>query len=561
MYHPHIYVFGWFHVAYIHLDVSSTYIRFWWVPCRLHTSWCIIHIYAFLVGSMSLTYILMYHLHIYIFGGVHVAYIHLDVSSTYIRFWWGSCRLHTSWCIIHIYTFLVGSMSLTYILMYHLHIYIFGGVHVAYIHLDVSSTYIRFWWGSCRFHTSWCIIHIYTFLVRSMSLTYILMYHPHIYVFGGVHAAYIHLDVSSTYVRFWWGPCRLHTSWCIIHIYIRFWWGPCRLHTPWCIIYIYTFLVGPISLTYILMYHPHIYVFGGVHVAYIHLDVSFTYIRFWWGPCRLHTSWCIIHIYTFLVRFMSLTYILMYHPHIYDFGGVHVAYIHIDVSSTYIRFWWGPCLLHTYWCIIYIYTILVRSMSLTYILMYHPHIYVFGGVHILHISWCIIYMYTFLVRSMSLTYILMYHPHIYVFGEVHVAYIHLDVSSTYIRFWWGPCRLHTYWCFIHTFTFLVRSMSLTYILMYHLHIYDFGEVHVSCIHLDVSFTYIRFWWGPCRLHTSWCIIHIYTFLVGSMSLTYILIYHPHIYVIGGVHVTYIHLDVSSTYIRFLWGQCRLHTSW
>ena len=65
-------------------------------------------------------------------------------------------------------------MSLTYILMYHPHIDVFGGVHVAYIHLDVSSTYIRF-------------------LVGFMSLTYILMYHPHIYVFGGV-------------------PCRLHTS-------------------------------------------------------------------------------------------------------------------------------------------------------------------------------------------------------------------------------------------------------------------------------------------------------------------------------------------------------------
>ena len=63
-------------------------------------------------------------------------------------------------------------------------------------------------------------------------------------------------------------------------------------------------------------------------------------------------------------------------------------------------------------------------MSLTYILMYDPHIYVFGG-------------------SMSLTYILIFHPHIYVFGGVHVTYIHLDVSSTYIRFWWGPSRLHT----------------------------------------------------------------------------------------------------------------------
>ena len=68
------------------------------------------------------------------------------------------------------------------------------------------------------------------------------------------------------------------------------------------------------------MYHPDIYVFGGVYVAYIHIDVSSTYIRFWWGS-------------------MSLTYILMYHPHIYVFGGAHVAYIHIDVSSTYIRFW------------------------------------------------------------------------------------------------------------------------------------------------------------------------------------------------------------------------------
>jgi hypothetical protein len=129
----------------------------------------------------------MWMIHIYVFGGVHVSYIHLDVSSTYIRFWWSPCRLHTSWCIIHIYTFLMGSMSLTYILMYHPHIYVFGGVHVAYIHLDVSSTYIRFWWGPCRLHTSWCIIHIYTFLVESMSLTYILMYHLHIYVFGGVH--------------------------------------------------------------------------------------------------------------------------------------------------------------------------------------------------------------------------------------------------------------------------------------------------------------------------------------------------------------------------------------
>ena len=82
------------------------------------------------------------------------------------------------------------------------------------------------------------------------------------------------------------------------------------------------------SLTYILMYHPNIYVFGGVHVAYIHLDVSSIYILF-------------------LVGSMSLTYIVMYHPHIYVFAGVHVSYIHIDVSSTYIRFWWGPCLLHT----------------------------------------------------------------------------------------------------------------------------------------------------------------------------------------------------------------------
>jgi hypothetical protein len=227
---------------------------------------------------------------------VHVTYIHLDISSTYIRFWCGPCRLHTSWCIIHIYTFLVRSMSVTYILMYHPHIYVFDGVHVAYIHLDVSSTYIRFWWGPCRLHTSWCIIHIYTFLVGSMSLTCILMYHPHIYVFGGFHVTYIHLDVSSTYIRFWCVPCRLHTSWCIIHIY--------------------TFLVGSMS------------VFGGVHVSYIHLDVSSTYIRFWWSPCHLHTSWCIIHIYTFLVESMSLTYILMYHPHIYVFGGVYVIYTH-----------------------------------------------------------------------------------------------------------------------------------------------------------------------------------------------------------------------------------------
>ena len=84
---------------------------------------------------------------------------------------------------------------------------------------------------------------------------------------------------------------------------------------------------------------------------------------------------------------------------------------------------------------------------------------------------------------MSLTYILMFHPHIYVFREFHVAYIHLDVSSTYILF-------------------LVGSKSLTYILMYHLHIYVFGGIHVTYIHLDVSSTYIRFWWGPCHLHTS-----------------------------------------------------------
>jgi hypothetical protein len=259
-----------------------------------------------------------HHPHIYVFDGFHVAYIHLDVSSTYIRFWRSPCRLHTSWCIIHIYTFLVVSMSLTYILMYHPHIYVFGGVHVAYIHLDVSSTYIRFWWGPCHIHTSWCIIHIYTFLVESMSLTYILMYHPHIYVFGGVHVSYIHFDVSSTYICFWWSPCRLHTSWCIIHIY--------------------TFLVESMSLTYILMYHPHIYVFGGVHAAYIHLDVSSTYIRLSWGPCRLHTSWCIIHIYTFLVEYMSLTYILMYHPHIYvsdmdSTKNVYMWIIHQDVCK------------------------------------------------------------------------------------------------------------------------------------------------------------------------------------------------------------------------------------
>jgi hypothetical protein len=154
----------------IHQDVCKRHGHQLKGPCLLHTSWCIIHIYTFLVGSMSPTYILMYHPHIYVFGGFHVTYIHLDVSSTYIRFCCSACLLHTSWCIIHIYTFLVGSMSLTYILMYHLHIYVFGGVHVTYIHLDVSSTYIPFWWGPCRLHTSWCIIHIYTFLVGSMSL-------------------------------------------------------------------------------------------------------------------------------------------------------------------------------------------------------------------------------------------------------------------------------------------------------------------------------------------------------------------------------------------------------
>jgi hypothetical protein len=52
-------------------------------------------------------------------------------------------------------------------------------------------------------------VSIYTFLVESMLLTYNLMNHPHIYVFGGVHVADIHLDVSSTYIRFWWVPCRI----------------------------------------------------------------------------------------------------------------------------------------------------------------------------------------------------------------------------------------------------------------------------------------------------------------------------------------------------------------
>ena len=203
-----------------------------------------------------------------------------------------------------------------------------------------------------------------------MSLTYILMYHPHIYVFGGFHVAYIHLDLSSTYIRYWWGPCHLHTSWCIIHIY--------------------TFFVRSMSLTYILMYHPHIYVFGGVHVTYIHLDVSSTYIRLSWGPCRLHTSWCIIHIYTFLVEYMSLTYILMYHPHIYVFDGFHVAYIHLDVSSTYIRFWWGPCLLHTSWCIIHIYTFLVGSVLILFLVF--CVVFLVRSVLILFLVFCVVFL-------------------------------------------------------------------------------------------------------------------------------------------------------------------------
>jgi hypothetical protein len=75
--------------------------------------------------------------------------------------------------------------------------YIYGWYIKMYVS-DMDPTkniymWMILWWGSCRWHTSWCIIHIYTFLVGSMSLTYILMNHPHIYVF-------------------WWGSCRWHTS-------------------------------------------------------------------------------------------------------------------------------------------------------------------------------------------------------------------------------------------------------------------------------------------------------------------------------------------------------------
>jgi hypothetical protein len=136
-------------------------------------------------------------------------------------------------------------------------------------------------------------------------------------------------DMDPTKNVYMW---MIHQDVCKRHG-LRFSWVSCRLHTSWCIIYIYSFLVGSMSLTYILMYHPHIYVFGGVHVSYIHLDVSSTYIRFWWSPCLLHTSCCIIYIYTLLVTYICRWYIKMYVSDMEPTKNVYMWMIHQDVCK------------------------------------------------------------------------------------------------------------------------------------------------------------------------------------------------------------------------------------
>jgi hypothetical protein len=174
------------------------------------------------------------------------------------------CKRHGThhkriYVIIHIYMCLVRFMSLTYILMYHPHIYVFGAVHVTYIHLDVSSIYVRFWWVPCHLHTSWCIIHIYTFLVGSMSLKYILMYHPHIYVFGGVHVTYIHLDVSSTYIRF-----------CGVHVKVT--WNPPKTYIYGWYIKMYVSDMDRTKNVYMWMIHQDVCKWHGPHQKHIYVD-------------------------------------------------------------------------------------------------------------------------------------------------------------------------------------------------------------------------------------------------------------------------------------------------
>jgi hypothetical protein len=107
-------------------------------------------------------------------------------------------------------------------------------------------------------------------LMGSMSLTYILMYHPHIYVFGGFHVTYIHLDVSSTYIRFWWGPCHLNTSWCIIHIY-TFWTSPKTYICGWYI-KMYVSDMDPTKNIYMWMIHQDVCKRHGTHQKLIYMD-------------------------------------------------------------------------------------------------------------------------------------------------------------------------------------------------------------------------------------------------------------------------------------------------